>query len=89
MTSNCRNCAKNVKNDLVPLKYFSLMDKTIKWKYWRKVEDRRAYTHTEGSVADLWYELDGQLAFFKRHFFFKRSQQNIFKQKRNILKQKI
>lgn len=86
MTSNCRNCVKDVKNDLVPLKYFSLMDKSMEWKHWRKVEDRIALTHTEGSLSDLLYELDAQLPFFKRHFFVKRSQQYYFEmKKRNIM----
>lgn len=86
MTSNCRNCVRDVKNELVPVAYYSLMDKIIKWKHWRNVENRIVLTQTEGSLSDLLYELDAQLPFFKRHFFVKRSQQNYFETRKKYIK---
>lgn len=82
MIHNCENCVKNVKNDLVPLKYLSSMDKTVKWQHWRKVDDRIALTYTVAPLAVLIHELEVQLPSFKRHFFVKRAQQNYFEIKK-------
>lgn len=78
MANVCKNCVQDIKNDLVPLKYYTNLDENVKWQHWRKVDARVTLTYTIAPLSDLIHELEVQLPIFKLHFFVKRSQQNYF-----------
>lgn len=87
MSNRCKKCITDLKNDLVPLAHFRQMDENIKWKHWRKVEDRITLTDTVAPFSDLIHEIEVQLPLFKQHFFVKRAQQNHLDITKNNLKE--
>lgn len=86
MSNDCENCTHDLVNDIVPLEYFSKMDESVKWRHWRKVDDRIMLTDTVASLSDIIHELQMQLPLFKRHFFIKRAQQHYFETLKESIK---
>lgn len=85
MLNNCPKCVRDIKHDLIPLKYLTQMEESVKWQRWRKVGDRITLTCTTAPLCDLVHELEVELPLFKQHFYVKRAQQSYFQSKKHNL----
>ncbi|XP_044573568.1 uncharacterized protein LOC6501773 isoform X4 [Drosophila ananassae] len=86
MTSSCKNCLNDIKNDLIPLAYFPNMEEEVNWQQWRKIDNHLVLTNTTATVNDLLQDMQAKLSSFKTHFFVKRAQQGYFEETKMNLK---
>lgn len=85
MTSHCKKCLTEVKDDLIPLAYLANMEEEVNWQQWRKIENHIVLSNTTATISDLVFDIEANLSSFKTHFFVKRAQQKYFEDtKRNL-----
>lgn len=82
MAENCQNCVRDIEHDLIPLRFHKEMEKNLKWKYWRKMDNRLTLSYTIGTLSELIREIEAQLPIFKLHSFVKQCQQRYFNDKK-------
>lgn len=85
MTNECESCVSDIIDELVPIQFITKMQTQIKWKQWRRIDNRVTLNSTIGPLMDLIHDMQTQLPAFKMHCFVKREQQKYFEEKKKNL----